>query len=306
MSGHVGFFPALWGACRGTGIFFTLRRNSWARTLFHLFLLSVLCAGGITAGQGVRTARQIRHYADRFFDGFGGIRLGRDGVQPVAEPGKARVRELAPSVRVFYFPAVPAEGISIPEQELLLTDYGFVWTPKLLVTLVRIPAGKGWQCSAVPMGWFSPASPRVVTDAELPGYLASLREPSHRVAGGSEASSVLSESETVSILVTSLCIGLFVVNWLAVFFQPLLYTAIFVLVFRLTGGRQLRTLSLSEFWRIGIYSGFPVMLVAGCFPALDLPFLRYDTVYMIGLVGYWLVVTGRIERAGTEGGGSDE
>jgi hypothetical protein len=108
------------------------------------------------------------------------------------------------------------------------------------------------------------------------------------------------------MLVTGLCIGLFVVNWLTVFLQPLLYTAIFVLVFRLTGGRQLRILSLSEFWRVGIYAGFPVMLFASCFPAFDLPFLRYDTVYMIGLVGYWLVVTGRIERANIEGGASDE
>lgn len=45
------------------------------------------------------------------------------------------------------------------------------------------------------------------------------------------------------------------------------------------------------------------MLFASCFPAFDLPFLRYGTVYMIGLVIYWLVAAGRIERAGMESGG---
>jgi hypothetical protein len=306
MSGHVGFIKALTGACRGTGIFFSLRRNSWGRTILHLFLLSVLCAGGITVGQGIRTARQVRQYADLFFDAFGGIQISRDGARPVIEPEKARSRELTSDTRVFYFPAIPEKGIVLPEQELLLTDYGFIWTPKQLVTLARIPADKRWQCSTLALGWFSPSVPHVLTDAELPGYLAGLREPSDQIAVFPGLSTTLTNEDTVPVIVGTLCTGLFVVNWLVVFLQPLLYTAIFVLVFRLTGGRQLRTLSLSEFWRVGIYSGFPVMLFASCFPAFDLPFLRYDTVYMIGLVAYWLVVTGRIERANIEGGASDE
>lgn len=306
MSGQVGFFKALSGACCGTGIFFSLRGNSWGRTFFHLFLLSVLCAGGITAGQGTRMAREVRHYADVFFGSFGGVRIGANGFRPERRPEMARSRPLAPAVRVFYFPAVPETGIVIPEQDLLLTDYGFVWTPKLLVTLTRIPADNRWQCSAIPLGWFSPAAAHLLTDAELPGYLAALREPSRQIAGFPDGTTMLTGRETVAFAVVGLCIGLFLVNFAIVFLLPLLYTAIFVLVFRLTGGRQLRTLSLGEFWRVGIYSGFPVMLFAGCFPAFDLPLLRYDTVFMIGLVGYWLVVTGRIERAGTEGGTSDE
>ena len=37
-------------------------------------------------------------------------------------------------------------------------------------------------------------------------------------------------------------------------------------------------------------------------PALDLPFLSYGSVFMIGLVFYWLAVVGRIEREKQEGG----
>ena len=46
---------------------------------------------------------------------------------------------------------------------------------------------------------------------------------------------------------------------------------------------------------------FPVMLVASCFPAFDLPYLSYSTVFMIGLVVYWLVAVARVERAGVSG-----
>ena len=52
---------------------------------------------------------------------------------------------------------------------------------------------------------------------------------------------------------------------------------------------------------VTIYAGFPVMLVASCFPAFDLPYLSYSTVFMIGLVVYWLVAVARVERAGVSG-----
>ena len=81
----------------------------------------------------------------------------------------------------------------------------------------------------------------------------------------------------------------------------LFYTGLFAGMFRLTSSRRLQTLTFGEFWKIGVYAGFPVMLVASCFPAFDLPYLSYSTVFMIGLVVYWLVAVARVERAGVSG-----
>lgn len=303
MSAQIGFWNALLGGCRGTRIFSDLRRNSWGRVLLHLFLMAVLCAGFIAVGQGIRSARQVREFADGFFGSFGGIRIDRGGFHPEKEPDKARMFSFSREGRVFYFPAIP-QGVVIPAPELQLTEYGVVWTPKLLVMITRLPEAR-WQCSEIPVGQaaFNPASIRLLGEAELAPYLASLRESAAVPAIPEGVSYVVGES-VVSTVIAGIGIGLFVINFLMVFLLPLLYTAIFVLVFRLTGGRQLRSFSLGEFWRIGIYAGFPVMLFASCFPMFDLPFLRYGTVYMIGLVGYWLVIAGRIERAGIEGGGN--
>lgn len=304
MDGQVGFWKALRGGCGGTRIFFDLRRNSWGRVLFHLFLMSVLCAAFISVGQGIRSARLVRNFADSFVAAFGGVRIDRDGFRPERKPEKARSFSFSRDGRVFYFPAVPQGGV-IPEQELRLTDYGVVWTPKLLVMMTRLPENR-WQCSEIPVGQvsFNPAAIRLMGDSELPAYLSSLREPAAAIPSIPEGVSYVAGANVVPTIIAGICIGLFVLNFLMVFVLPLIYTAVFVLVFRLTGGRQLRTLSLGEFWRIGIYSGFPVMLFALCFPMFDLPFFQYGTVYMVGLVGYWLVVTGRIERAGIEGGGN--
>ena len=77
--------------------------------------------------------------------------------------------------------------------------------------------------------------------------------------------------------------------------------AIFVGMFRLTSGRRYPlTLSFGEFWKIGLYAGFPAMLVATAFPALALPWFSFGSVFMAGLLIYWLYAAGRIERENKE------
>ena len=80
----------------------------------------------------------------------------------------------------------------------------------------------------------------------------------------------------------------------------LFYTLIFAGVSRLSLGNRKTVLNFAQFWKVGVYAGFPVMLVAGCFPALDLPFFSYSTVFMIGLVIYWMIAATRLERSGSD------
>lgn len=292
---EVGFFSALKGTCSGVRIFFRLRGNSWDRTILHLFLLSLLCAGFITVMQGYRFFQEV----EKFNGVFGGIRQTRNGFEPKTAPGEARTFAFSIRGRIFYFPAVPEQGITIPERELMLTDYGVVWTPKLLVVLFRLPENS-WQCSTIPIGLSAmfPSAATLVANSELPGYLAGLRQPSWE--------STREFEYVVPQFVLIACGAMFGLNLMTVFLLPLFYTSFFMLVFRLSGGGRGRVLSLGEFWKVGIYAGFPVMLFAGFFPAFDLPFFRYGMVYMIGLVVYWLIVAGRIEQAEAEGGNPDE
>ena len=68
-------------------------------------------------------------------------------------------------------------------------------------------------------------------------------------------------------------------------------------MFRLTsGGRYPIRLTYAQFWKTGIYAGFPALLVASAFPALNLPFFTFSTVYMTGLLIYWLYTAHRLER----------
>ena len=79
MKDQVGFFNALLGTCRGTEIFPRLCRNSWGRTVLHLFLLSVFCAFAVTLVQAVRTGPEINRFATGFFDAFGNLKFNAYG-----------------------------------------------------------------------------------------------------------------------------------------------------------------------------------------------------------------------------------
>ncbi|MBR2373255.1 MAG: hypothetical protein IKA87_03385, partial [Lentisphaeria bacterium] len=75
-------------------------------------------------------------------------------------------------------------------------------------------------------------------------------------------------------------------------------TGIFMAMYRLLNGPsgRLRYLTLKEMWKCGVYAAFPAMIIASLFPALELPFLSYETVFMMGLLIYWMAVAAKLER----------
>lgn len=42
------------------------------------------------------------------------------------------------------------------------------------------------------------------------------------------------------------------------------------------------------------------MIIGSFFPALNLPLFSFSTIYMFGLVIYWILIISRIERSGQE------
>ena len=270
MKDQVGFLNALLGTCRGTEIFPRLCRNSWGRTVLHLFLLSVFCAFAVTLVQAVRTGPEINRFATGFFDAFGNLNFNAYGLKPEIQPGKARTYAISGGRWVSYFPSTP-DGVEIPEKELLLTTVGVVWTPKQLIVLT--PLGEdSWQCSVFPIGSLFPSG-RNCSTAELKSFLAGLRDVPGKIPFMPEPTPVWTKHYVMTNICAVMAVMLLLFHFLTAFILPFFYTGMFALVFRFTGGRQLRSMTLGTFWKIGIYAGFPVMLFASCFPAFDLPFL---------------------------------
>lgn len=299
------FWSALIGTCCGTAVFQRLRFNRWWRVLLHLVLISLLCGAGITAGMYSRLRPQIQLLEERFDQEFGGVELSRRGILPLKSPDTARTFALPLGGAIDYRPENASDG-GITEKEAQTLGFLFIWRPWLLTTAVhldaewmlleRTPAAAAGQIQMVPT-------------ADLPGVLARQSRPTEpagqsmlRLPDDGERI-VVSSGELTNVIRGNVLASLLLLMFGMCLLLALLYTAIFTGMFRLTGGvGRLRNLTGGEFWKIGIYAGFPGMLVASCFPALDLPFLSYGSVFMIGLVFYWLAVVGRIEREKREGG----
>ena len=57
---------------------------------------------------------------------------------------------------------------------------------------------------------------------------------------------------------------------------------------RLSGAATARGLTGWQYWQIGVYAGFPGMLIGSVVAALELPVLTYGRTYALALVIYWL------------------
>ena len=291
MSSKVSFLTAFAGTCSGVAVFHRLRFQSWVRTVFHMFLMGAFCALLITWGE-VHRQHPVFQAGIKIFESVFGTKILNTprGLIPEKSPEKERFLLLPNEGRLWY---LPSGKMTAPQTELEKCNFLILWAPKGFATAVRSDSGK-WQVNIA-----SPGDDRVLLSNRhnlSNGGLSDLKLVSDKKWNLDAVESISAEQlgKTLSSIWT---ISLFMQNLGLTLLLPLLYTALFVGVFRFSsGGRYPVRLTYLEFWKIGIYAGFPAMLVASAFPALALPVFSFSTVYMAGLLIYWLYAASRLER----------
>ena len=291
MSSKVSFLTALSGTCSGIAVFHRLRFQSWLRTVFHMFLMGAFCALLITWGE-VHRQRPVFQAGVKIFESVFGTKILNTsrGLVPEKSPETERFLVLPNEGRLWY---IPSGKLKVSVGELEKNSYLILWAPGGMATAVRSASGS-WTANIVlpdnEKVMFS--TPKTLSSQEL--LKLKLVSEKKWNFDNLETLSVENFAKTFQGIWIS---TLFMQNLCLTLILPVLYTAIFVGMFRLTSnGRYPVRLSYSEFWKIGIYAGFPAMLVAAAFPALDLPLFSFSTVYMVGLLIYWLYSASRIER----------
>ena len=298
MNSPVPFWKAFLGTCAGRQIFYSLRFNSWGRVIWHLFLLSFI-TGVITGNvQNSRLTDYVEASRIAFSDTFGKEicidqkRTPWNWVCPAEDPAKPRELALPGGGRFFY------TGLSRQVPASLKTTSGtiIVWTPTRFAMAVPDKNGT-FDCASIDeKGRISRSSGTLdrvekffsAVPEKLPGSVEKMNRES-----------VKTVFENVSALLNfCLVTGAFFRNFMLVW----LYTGIFMGMYRLLNGPsgRLSFLTLKEMWKCGIYASFPPMVIASLFPILELPFVTYETVFMIGLLIYWMAVTAKLERTPVE------
>lgn len=281
------FISALWGVCCGTRVFPVLKGHGAFRTVWHLALMSLVCAALITWGGVGRAKSEYRKFVERYGELFGErLIFSRSGMRPEKDPDKPRYLALPGQGGLFYTAGM--EKVEMPPQIASGSAYFVVWSDYCFIFGARNLADGDnamWQIQV--------ADPdrsivvRKVSADKLDAFLDALL--AERRGGGRWKFPVakIGTERLFRVARRIVAVAVFFAEFVGIFLLALVCTALFAFVSRLTGAAALRGLGGMEYWKIGVYAGFPGMLIGAVAEALDLPFLVYGMVYAFALVIYW-------------------
>ncbi len=296
----ISYFSAMSGVFCGTEIFSRLVRQGPLRSILHA-LLTVILLGILTSlVQFSAVSRKIDSAAEEFRNFFGDFKLTEKGIAPTLHPEESRY--LLPGFGGILCYA-PDGTLKLPDKSNF-SDYRYIfcWFPGSFA--VVMPAGDGSYAVNVFSG-DNPAGKQRFCDAgELKKILAKAgKEDAGWNWGDAIRGAVIRPQEAAKALKIMAAAGLFSAFAAEAVFQMFLCQLIFVGFYTLTS-RRTRTLKWGELARIALYAGSPALLVAACFAAFDLTeILSFGTVYVIGTIGYFLVIVNKMEQTRRSGSG---
>ena len=293
-----GFFSALWGVCNRTSIFPQLLGNSRTRAVWHLFLMSLLCTVLVSLRMFPLLRGEWNGVAKRYVEVFGKqLEFSAAGIRPEEKPDESRSMELPMSGTLVY--TARESDVVIPAGELSTANYLVLWSSRFIAIAVRIDA-KHWDVQL--MRPRQPIDRRRMDRDSLAGYFAAeLKRPPNSGEKWSLYEFQLEAEEVFRLFSTITAAGWFIYDWLSNFLLGLVCTGFFALLARLTGAATARGLTGWQYWQVGIYAGFPGMLIGGIIAILDL-FPGYNIAYSLALIIYWLPAALACSKEHRDGG----
>ena len=278
-----GFFSALWGVCCGTSVFPQLLRNSRARAIWHLFLMSLVCTVLLSLRVFPQLRSEWRNFSKRYTEVFGRqVEFSEAGIRP-EEEHRPRNMPLPYSGYLIY--TARAKNITLPAESLSTARYLVVWNSNFIAFAVTADQ-KNWD---VLLGRPHRNNERRQIERD---NLASYFDEELTRPNSSESWPLPESHENAEDLFSLACAMTatvwFVWNLFATFAAGLILTGVFAGLARLTGAATARGLTGWQYWQVGVYAGFPGMLIGSVVEALELPLLSYSLAYSLALVIYWL------------------
>ena len=278
-----GFFSALWGVCRGTAIFPRLLYNSRAMAVWHLFLMSLLCTMAFSLRMFPQLSDEWGRFSKRYIEVFGRqVEFSEAGIRP-EEEHRPRNMPLPSSGYLVY--TAREKKVTLPPEALSTANYLVIWNSNFIAFAV---SGDRKQWDVVLRRPHREDERRRVESENLTAYFdAELNRPNSGESWASGEWQIQAE-EIFRIANFLTAAGWFVGDLVTNFVLGLICTGFFAGLARLTGAATARGLTGWQYWKVGVYAGFPGMLIGCVVEILDLPILSYGFAYALALVIYWL------------------
>lgn len=279
------FFTALIGTCKGTKVFLGLLSQSLNRAFFHLLLLALICSLFIVLCTYPKNSQEVNETFIKLEETFGEIQVSKKGIlsEKVNETKSFPVAEGL--YRITYIQNI--DKGKLPEIDADDINSGVLWTPTMLTLWFKMGSDKFFL---IPFAYFSDRqlSVETIPRSSILNYIKNNTSLKNELNSHySELSWPALQDYCKSTLVSLTFLGDLTSIILRVLFFVMMFSFILNLSGRNTGNPVLK---YKTRYIIGIYASFPPLIVATIFRAFELPFLSFNSIYVIGFSLYLIVV----------------
>ncbi|MDD5728432.1 MAG: hypothetical protein PHV59_07720 [Victivallales bacterium] len=283
------FFKCLFETCKGTAVFPLLLHQSPGRALWHLAMLSLACSLFIVSCSYSGYAEQTASAFAMLENNFGPIHISDKRIS-ATHADKDKSLLLADNrIRVNYLTSLKN---GIPEIDTGEINSGFLWTPTMLTAWFKVASDKFLLIPFV----YNAAETLQAVNVERSGIKAYIEKntsaESPVICHFPQLSWAALEDYCLNMLVALI----FIREFGGILLQVLFFVLMFSFLLNLRSRRNSQPLlKYRERFVTGIYASFPPLLVATVFRAFELPYLSFDTVFLIGFSLYLIVVFSRLQ-----------
>ena len=307
-----GFLQTLMSVCSGTEDFPVLIQESPIQTILNIFILALICAVfNVSVGlypfykSYISTCKQLEKK-------FGGIQFNEKGIVPEKFLEKQNCVVNDEDFRIDYIPNLDVLKTYKPKKEY---NSGIVWTPQAILYWVRLMEDDD-KLMILPL--MLPVT-NLYTSNDLSAILKKVENvddsPSfyslaeiYKIAP-KEAEDRLSISFynftsnillwiplTIPALYTVFLFSSIILN---IIFVSMLYLLFFTVFIYFLGRGSNLGLTFSEIWKATVYTSFPGFIIATIYTALKLPYLDFQTIFLISYFIYYFAVFSRLKKTYT-------
>jgi len=266
--------------CKGVRCFGRLAGRPLWMAVWHFLLTIVICTVVVTVGRqpGIRTL--VNAGRMMVSEEFGALSVTPQGGLSISnQPDESRVLELPGKIKIGYLTEKLPE--TMPE---LLSDAvgGIIFSGTHIAV---------WAGAEGGFFYLLPADVNQFTATKLPLNMDTVKQVFELPVTGEIAEENSSANLILQLLTSNdysmpiLFLSMF--TFVELLLQTVMPLLLFVLVFGWFGQqRTAKLVKLKETLVIGLYASLPVLAVASLFPALKLPYLDFQLVFVLGTIPY--------------------
>lgn len=290
------FFKTVFSVCSGTKVFLNLVTVPPWKAILHYCMLAVICAFLIAifnisyySGKASETSLLLTKV-------FGQVDISKNGILPESDQETPRTVELSEDLRLSYFPekALPnADIFEAKDNNEESIDRGIAWTPGIVFAWMKVKDGKIFVIPFIAQK--DKRDVEILDQQETRNWLIQANKPPfskfnlpfHKISFQNFAGHAVLAATVLTFL-----------GYLAhIIFSAFLFSGVFSIIYSLIGDENIPGLTIKKLFSVALYAGIPGTLIGTCFPAFNLPYLSYQTVYLACLLIYLISVLNALKRA---------